>query len=59
MWETSRGREWVSQVVDAMVALHEIDPEGQLRRDIDHMLAGCDQLLDEQGAHAGCSFDSL
>ena len=28
VWETRRGREWVSQVVDAMLALHEIDPAG-------------------------------
>jgi aminoglycoside phosphotransferase (APT) family kinase protein len=28
VWETRRGREWVSQVVDAMLALHEIDPGG-------------------------------
>ena len=28
VWETRHGREWVSQVVDAMLSLHEIDPGG-------------------------------
>lgn len=28
VWETRSGREWVSQVVDAMLALHELDPSG-------------------------------
>lgn len=33
VWETRRGRDWVSQVGDAMLALHDIDPAALRRCD--------------------------